>query len=226
MRRYVRTHELRTLTNFCEYKQDFLPLIDGCIYNDGSLKQSCLETAVKCVKHLEPLSPVAVDWLTPENQLSLAAIISESIEESCEIEVLSMFLKCNSLRNGGFLLGSTSGRHHLQSLIFMSQKKLARIRYYAKISYIIKGRKQNTSTVWIAFANVLLEHPCQVWFGYPTEVWTNLKSTQSRFILISCFSSRVVYTLTEYNFGRLIGTNFVLICVCVKFVVLAYHEFM
>lgn len=113
MRRYVRTHELRTLTSFCEYKQDLLPLIERCIYNDGSLKQSCLEAAVQCVKHLEPLPPVTVDWLTPESQVSLASMISESIAESGEIEVLSMFLKYNFLRVGGFLLGSTSGRHHL-----------------------------------------------------------------------------------------------------------------
>ena len=86
MRRYVPTHELRTLTSFCEYN---LPLIERCIYNDGSLKQSCLEAAVQCIEQLEPLPPV---WLTPEYQASIASIISESINESVEIEVLSMFL--------------------------------------------------------------------------------------------------------------------------------------
>lgn len=95
-----------------------------------------------------------------------------------------------------------------------NERKLARVNYYAKISYVIKGRKHNTtSTVWMAFVNVLLEHPYKVWFGYPTEVWTNLESSQSHFILISSFKSRVVYTLTEYNFGRSIGTNGVLISV-------------
>ena len=34
-------------SDFSEFNEDFIPLLEKCVYNDGSLKQSSLENAVK-----------------------------------------------------------------------------------------------------------------------------------------------------------------------------------
>lgn len=73
--------------------------------------------------------------------------------------------------------------------------------------------KATTSTIWLAHINYFLEHPCRVWYGYPTEVWSKFESSESVFIPLFHVHSRVAYVSTNVNFGRIIGINSVYVVV-------------
>ena len=127
-----------------------------------------------------------------------------------------MYQKCNSLRVGGFLLGSTDSRHKSASLILaqplqhVTRPKLAKVLYFAQCSCTYKDSssvKEITSTHWFAKVIFFLEHQCRVWFGYPTEVWTKMEATSSYFIPLSHIKSRVPYVDSKVNFGQIIGTD-------------------
>ena len=222
MRRYIRLHEFRNQSlQVCgEFTKDFLPLIEKGVYSEGSLKQTCLEFAVKSMENVHPLPPIHQTGLTPQMRTTLVPIIGQLYDGPVDIQVLSIFQKCFSLNVGGFVLGSQNSRHHSSSIVFASpmqptdRPKLVQIEYFANICYVLRKQGEETMcTVWMAYGNFFLEHPCRVWFGYPTEVWTNLESSESCFILLSQFSNRAAYTLTEVNFGSVIGTNLVFVAV-------------
>ena len=73
-------------------------------------------------------------------------------------------------------------------------------------------------THWLANCTSYLEHPCQLWYGKPTEVWSNsLSSFDVNYFLISSITNRIVYVNAEVNFGRFMGTDNVLIVVPIPF---------
>ena len=84
--------------------------------------------------------------------------------------------------------------------------QIANIDMFLKCSYVVEG-KATTSTIWLAH---FLEHPCRVWYGYPTEVWSKFESSESVFIHVH---SRVAYVSANVNFGRMIGINSVYVVV-------------
>lgn len=45
-------------------------------------------------------------------------------------------------------------------------------------------------------------HPCHVWFGRPTQVWSN-STVGYCFIPVRNIKSRVIYCKTTINFGRI-----------------------
>ena len=100
-----------------EYRLDFLPLINKCIYNKGSLKQTCLNLAVTDSNNVKPLPPVRESALTPQDREHLKLLIPN--EDEVDIDILIIFQKCASIDVDGFLLGSKSGRHKSTSIVFI-----------------------------------------------------------------------------------------------------------
>ena len=202
MRRFFRTKEFQLQTFSNEYKNDFSPLIEKCVYNKGSLKHTCLKDAIRDNTCVHPLPPVRESALTPEQRRSISNVICcvyPNIGES--VEVLTLFQKCSALRVGEFLLGATSGRHKSAAIVFVKsadRPKLVHIHYFLKCSYVhmVDGRN-TTSTLWLANISHLLEHPCKVWYGYPTEVWSKFEASESLFIPSLNIHSRVAYVSTR-----------------------------
>ena len=57
--------------------------------------------------------------------------------------------------------------------------------------------------MWFAAIRTLMEHPCKVWYGNPVEVWSCVPSNPYiSFVPIPSILSRVVYTKTKVDFGR------------------------
>ena len=75
MRRFIRTKEFQ-LQTFCnEYKDDFSPLIEKCVYNKGSLKHTCLKAAIQDNTCVFPLPPVRESALTLEQRRCISDVI-------------------------------------------------------------------------------------------------------------------------------------------------------
>lgn len=218
MRQFIRSYEFGIHTISSDYREEYLPLIEKCIYNKGSLKQTSLEVAVLDDSNVSPLPPVYASAFTPADRTALVPSICKilgSIENS-NLTVLTLFQKCNSLQVGGFLLGSVRGRHKSASLVLahpltnVTRWKLAKIYYFAKCSYTYKNgmcSKETTSTSWLACVNFFLEHDYKAWFGYPTEIWSKAEESSMSFIPLSHIKSRICYVDTAVNFGHSIGTD-------------------
>ena len=216
MRLFLRSHEFGIHTISNDYKQDFIPLIEKCVYNKGSLKQTCLQYAVLEDENVLPLPPVHISPFTLEEREDLQnTILKFANLDVNQVTVLTSFQKCRSLQVGGFLLGSVEGRHKSAAFVLASplqhtgRPKLAKIYYFAKCSYVYTT--EHTSTCWLAVVKFFLEHDCRVWYGYPTEVWTKMEASSPSFIPLSHIASRVSYIDTQINFGRIIGTDSVFV---------------
>lgn len=61
-----------------------------------------------------------------------------------------------------------------------------------------------------------MAHPCRVWFGGPVEVWSDMQHSQRVYIHLYNIYSTAVYTHTEVDFGRRIGTQKVIVATPVK----------
>lgn len=217
MRQFIRSYDFGIHTISSDYKLDYLPLIQKCFYNKGSLKQTSLEIAVLNDSNVSPLPPVYASAFTPADRRIMVPTLSKilnSVEEN-RISVLTLFQKSYSLHVGGFLLGSVKGRHKSASLVLAYplnhdsvRWKLARIYYFGKCSYTYTdSNTERTSTSWIACVNFFLEHDCKAWFGYPTEIWSKAEEFSTRFIPLSHIKSRICHVDTVVNFGHPIGTD-------------------
>ena len=66
--------------------------------------------------------------------------------------------------------------------------------------------------IWLAAVCFSDEHECQDWFGSPTEVWGGISNLNGiSYILLTSILSRVAFCITTYTFGRVIGTDSVMI---------------
>ena len=91
-----------------------------------------------------------------------------------------------------------------------SDEKLATVKFFAKCS-VKNGKEQRA--VWVAVVSIYMAHNCKVWFGKPTQVWTTVTYPGYSFIPLTNIISRVLYSTTTVNFGRLIGNDYVNIVV-------------
>ena len=195
----------------------FFLLSIKCIYNKGSLKQTCLNLAVTDSNNVKPLPPVRKSALTPQDREHFKLLIPN--EDEVDIDILIIFQKCASIDVDGFLLGSKSGRHKSTSIVFICHHssedlKLGIIHYFAKVAYL--SSTENTtepSTAWFAYVTFFLPHECKVWYGYPTEVWSISESSSSYFIPLSNIKSGAAYIQANVNFGCSIGIQPVFVAV-------------
>ena len=90
------------------------------------------------------------------------------------------------------------------------QLNFARIECFAKLD-IKDNRNTSTISVWTACVRFYEEHPCKLWYGGPTQIWTRTTSLDVFYIPLHFIKNRVAYSETSVNFGRIIGTETVYI---------------
>lgn len=83
--------------------------------------------------------------------------------------------------------------------------------------YRAASNEYNTYRYWLVYGRSYMEHPCKVWFGHPTQVWTAVLSPDFNFFMLSEISNRVVFVETKFKFGRAIGEDTVLIVTPIPF---------
>ena len=218
MRRFLDTSDFGIDTWPSNYKDDFTPLIERCIYNKGSLMQTsldCTPTTPGTNDGVEPLPPLLDSALEPHQKESLAMTaraIHSDVPNIDKIEVLTVFLKCGAIKVGGILIGSEKGKPELCR--YLDGPQLARVHYFAKCSYVVKSPNNcSTHSSWFALVSFFQMHQCHVWYGHPTQVWTRVTSMDSYYLPVSHLQSKVAYCSASIHFGRIIGTDTVYVVV-------------
>ena len=82
----------------------------------------------------------------------------------------------------------------------------------AKITFFIQctveyGLTSEPSKIWMTALEWYMDHPCKVWFGNPTRVWSTATYLGYSFVLVSGIVSHIVYTKVTLSFGRVIGQD-------------------
>ena len=99
-------------------------------------------------------------------------------------------------------------------MIFISDPDgLAEIKSFVQCIVNHEGQEDK---VILVLVSLFISHPCKAWFGWPTEVWSDMHSSQEIYIPLQKISSLAVYTRAEVDFGRRIGKQRVLVVIPMK----------
>ena len=209
-----------------EFNSEFSSIVNSCVYNEGSLSHYSLHSALKSLdaSFIQPLSPLyeeAFDQYTKEKIISVIRT-NTSFQD---FQVLTLFEKSGALKVGKFFIGSLHGRFSTTSVVKaecqveyddgkqISKSGLAEIHHFAKCTLLLKQPDMTSKTcaLWLAAVSFFDEHQCRVWFGSPTEVWGGVSSTNVTYILVSSIVSQDIFCKTSFSFGRVIGSDSVMI---------------
>ena len=143
-------------------------------------------------------------------------MINKTIDESDgKYQVLLLHQQTQTVKiegHGEHVLVTAKSRHSRSSLVHPDndQTALASILFFAKC-FAVNSSDSKQVSLWVAAVSWYDHHPCKLWFGKPTEVWstTNVTDPMS-FILIN---SRVVYVKTDVDFGSILGSSLVYLIV-------------
>ena len=194
-----------------EFITDFLPLLEQFRYQQGSLMQNTPETNSK--DGVSPLAPVhECIWLPEEIQV-LTHVIRDinCLDDSAKVHVCMVTKRAKAVICNGFLISCTTSRYSKSNLIFAkpptSNFALGEVVYYSEchFEFACNDSPSEKSSLWFIAVMWHMDHPCRVWYGYPTEVWSCTQCSQLDFIPFENFRSRVVYTKTSIDFGRVFG---------------------
>ena len=199
-----------------EYKNQLCPLISSHHYQQGSLQATSLEQALQYAEgNINPLPPVCEAAWQQHQKQSLACIV-HSILGHNDYVLLTLYEKCKALSIAGFVLGSARSRFttkfHVMAFHPQCANKLclARIEHFSKLD--IKNNQHDCIlSIWTACVSFFDEHPCKVWFGGPTQVWTRSVTPDHHYIKLSSIKCRVAYCETKVDFGRRIGQETVFV---------------
>ena len=209
MRRFL-SSDYYSIHNWpAEFKDELSPLLIKHKYKKGSLLSVSLEQCLADPELVKPLPPIhELAWEQHQKQSLSTALIPVIGHE--QFTLLTLYQKSSVLSVGGFILGSTSSRHVTTSCVMAihpdhpDRLNLAKIEHFAKLD--IKDNSKNlTISVWTACARFYAEHPCKLWFGGPTQVWTKTSSFDAYYIPLHFIKTRVAYSETVVDFGRIIG---------------------
>lgn len=134
-------------------------------------------------------------------------------------EVLILCRQSKALFAKGCIIGARKSRHSQSSLVLANKMNaeggcLAEIIYFLECVVVPKtGNNTLHNTHWVAAVHWFMDHPCKVWYGDPTQVWSTSHFPGHSYILVSDIITRIVYTKYACNFGRFIGTNTVYVIV-------------
>ena len=196
-----------------EFVSEFLPLIEHCQYQQGSLSQTSLEMSMNSNEdNITPLHPIH-ECVWKKEELLLLEKMVKLIHASSEykIQILMVTKRANAVVRNGFIFPGASSRHCKSKLClvksFSGDIVLAEIVYYSECHYeTIRGNCEPTKhSTWLIAAELHMDHPCKAWYGYPSQVWSCTKRSSMHFIPISRFVSRVVYTKATVHFGGIYG---------------------
>lgn len=127
-----------------------------------------------------------------------------------------LYSRTKALMVSDFVIGSHRSRHAQSSLVLSKQndsENLAEILYFAECVVVPNCQSAKHIQLWVAAVNWFMEHPCKVWFGNPAQVWCTAKYPGEFFIPVTSIKSRVVYTQSLVNFGRISGSDTVYVVV-------------
>ena len=198
-----------------QFKDELSPLLVKHRYEKGSLLSTSLKQCLADSKLVKPLPPIhEVAWETHQKR-SISADLTPFIEHE-DYTLLTLYQKSSALSVGGFILGSSSSRFVTTACVMAThpnhpdQLNFARIECFAKLD-IKDNRNTSTISVWTACVRFYEEHPCKLWYGGPTQIWTRTTSLDVFYIPLHFIKNRVAYSETSVNFGRIIGTETVYI---------------
>ena len=193
-----------------EFAADFIPLLEKFCYNQGSLKQSSIGDNSPSVTSLPPVYECSLD---PQQLLDVQSALDVLFQLE-KVTPLLLYKRAKALQVGDILMGSRGPRFFRSSIVFAQRLDsneicLTEVQFYACIS-VVKQSSSSTEIIWLAFVSWYETHPCCVWFGSPVEVWST-SSIQSQFIPISNIKSCSVYVKASVKFGRIVGTQTVIV---------------
>lgn len=215
MRRFATLHDSGISKWPEEFREDFASLLASRQYNKGSLMQSSL-----CYDSLIPfaLPPVFESALEPSQLRELYQMFEAAgLIDSDDYDILPLFSQCAVIKIGEYVLSSRKSRFTTCSVIMAqtinkSGILLADIHYFLKCDVRIRENDEiRYQSFWLVAISFYYPHECKVWFGSPTEVWSAITRPDIEFLPLSHIRSRVSYSKQDINFGRLIGTDSVLI---------------
>lgn len=199
-----------------QYAEEYLPLLHHFRYHKGSLQQETIETQLSTTTHFTALPPVKEYALLPEELEALYQLFDHVYEKN-SYQILILCHQSKALLTKDFIIGAQKSRHSQSSLVLAKKTNsdnacLAEIIFF--LECVVLSRSSNGHTrQWVAAVNWFMDHPCQVWYGNPTQVWSTARYPGIFYILVSDIVSRVVYTQYWCDFGRFIGTDKVYVVV-------------
>ena len=162
-----------------EYRDEFAPLIFGCRYSKWSLMPRSLDAFLKEAswQPLPPLKEFAFPSYVKSNLVSTLTNL-HYFDSEISWDILNLYQTCSAIRFDNFVLGSIKSCHKTASVVVVntttsSEPKVAEVQYY--LQFHVKVNSSNgteTRSFWLAVVSLFLHHPCRVWFGSPTEVWS------------------------------------------------------
>ena len=129
--------------------------------------------------------------------------------------LLRLYQKTTAVKLGNFVLGAKASCHGNSSVLLAKRSNddicLCEVKYFVRCT--VKKGEEHTY-VWMAAVSWFMNHQCKVWFGSPCQVWSSATTHPSySFVLIEDIVSRVLYTKSNVNFGRFIGSETVVVVV-------------
>lgn len=197
---------------------EFLPLLEQFQYNQGSLVQTTLETSMRLKEQcITPLNPVhECVWKDQElDQLKNVIRLVHNLGNDSQVEVLMVTKRSKAILCNNFMLPSSS-RHCRSNLAFITAGSLdssgndvtlVEVHYYSECLFRLNATPESETqnhSLWVMAAERFMQHPCRVWFGSPSQVWSFDKHSL-HFFAISSFVSRVVHIKATVDFGRVHG---------------------
>ena len=197
-----------------ELKSDFATLLDT---EHGSLSETMQDSIKQNIKPLPPITEKAL----PDEEIAKIKSLMLTVYGGKNIQIARLCKSTAAVSfNESIKLAAKNSRYSHCSKVFIDSS-LIEINFFIKCIIFVTDQSTNKCTRrthWLANCTSYLEHPCQLWYGKPTEVWSNsLSSFDVNYFLISSITNRIVYVNAEVNFGRFMGTDNVLIVVPIPF---------
>ena len=160
-----------------------------------------------------PLPPIMELSFLPQEIDSLKDTLNGKIDFNSN-SILLLHKRVKTILVGGFMISAKGSQNSHSSFVLARWRTsttggaythhLAGIQYFVSC-IVVSTDKKEKQIMWVAIVKWLMEHQCQVWFGYPTQVWSSTYYPGKYFILISDIKSRIVYSHHIVNFGNFIG---------------------
>lgn len=219
MRRFLNSSDSSINCRPERFREEFSAMIKKSSYSKGSLAHFSLPMLLGQAETrqgtIEPLAPIYEDAFEPHIKEDVEKVVSNvgsHIIQENTFEVLSLFLKCKAIKVGKYVLGSKASRFSTSIVKVQTAEdstSLAEVQYFAKCTVLIHD--QSAIEMWIVAVSLFTLHNCKMWYGKPCEVWPAVPSLDIVFVPISSIICRVAYCKSSVNFGRIIGTDHVII---------------
>ena len=191
------------------YVNDFLPVLERFKYQQGSLMQTTVElsgTEGECT----PLVTVYECVWMPDELQKLKGIVKRTLNVA-DCNVLMVTKLSKGVLLDGFVLSSATSRYSKSNHIFANRQgtgiSLAEVMYFSEChcQVLVSDSEPIFKKVWVIAVKWHMDHPCKVWYGYPSQVWSCVQHSELDFIPMTSFRSRAVFTKATVSFGSLCG---------------------